>query len=557
MSIETNQLSGSTLEPTPTQVESEFQAGVEINKATNLERQAFVRQVMHPPSAEPLFNGWPSMDARSQVIMRNSFMNLYKQRVIVGANNIATPVADSVDFNLGFLMLPSLRNLCVGWTQNSAGIFTQDIANTFSNDVANWNNFTDDVNLFRVIARSTTFEPNMTAFNNQGAVVACQFNPSLLFSGTLTQFVEQMPSQAAHFISCNLIDCRVAPQQIDVWELCTEHMHHIIRMRCAKANIKLPSLIELRTLDLDDKLALDPNLPIQVLNLGEAQLTGFPSQSQILNMSTRSYSNLAREGCFVVQRPNKLEPKWNVAGRAGGSGDVIPRLYQCWLYTTYNGSTFIPLRESTTIGQAAPIMFDALWTPDMTAAWVRFDGLSINTTLSASSARQLLAVKSFVIAEYQPAAISPYAGLQRLSPVPDLHTIEQLMRDFYTLKDALPSCCNSWGAIASIVGPHLVKFGSELAKNIFSSKPARQTRNAPTKRTIKKDENKLAKDVAKLAIDTTRRAATRRPPRQNHQRGRSQPRKQQQPVRTMTFVNSNRRARSLPPAKPGSKTKED
>jgi len=524
-----NNLPGSTLEQEDPLAGSEFQAGVEVSKTTHLERSAFVKQIMHPPSAEPNFIGWPSMDSRSQVIMRNSFMNLYKQRLVAtGANRTAVAVSDAVDFNIGFLMLPSLRNLVVGWTQNAAGIVTQDVANTFDNDVANWNNFSSDVNLFRVIAKSTTFEPNMTAFNNQGTVVACQFNPALLFSGTLTQFVEQMPSHAAAFIATNIIDRQINPSRMDVWELVTDHMHHIIQTRCARANYKLPSLVELRVQDLDKKLSLDPNELIQVLNLGDAPLTGFPSTSQILNMSTRSYSNLARDGCFLVQRPNKLEPKWNTAGRTGGSGDLVPRLYQCWLYTTYNASTFIPLLDQTTLGSNAPILYDALWTTDLTAGWVKFEGLSINTSLSGTSARQLIAIKSFVVAEYQPAAISPYSGLQRLSPVPDLKSIEDLMRDFYTLKDALPACCNSWGALASVVGPHLLKFGSELVKNMFGPKTS-----AKPKKTVRKEEKKVIKDLAKLDLRTKERPSRSRTPRNVV-------------PRSLVYTNSAARAPRLP-----------
>lgn len=455
--------------------EMQTQGDTEVQSRTLASKPeiSFIQKCIHPPSALPGYAGIPTNDARSQTCLEWRRMNIMNTPRIYDYSLPSPAVrnviaADLNQFDYCYLHLNGARVMSVPFIFNqSSGSMGQDYANVQTINQYDWKNWCTDANLFRVVYKSSTHTLNATMFNNTGLVVGSQFNPSILFSGTIGEFAECKPAHFRRFVQQFHLSGQypVTTDPIEKTQFAGIPKH--IR----------DDVIDLCGLKPGTSIALDPNVLIQVLNLSNVNtgspLDLTPTNDSILQMSLRSYGGKASEGAFSVQRLNTIAPKWNVATNSVTAvGAPYQGLYNCYTYTVSNAGSehFVALSENAaagTTGENLVPLADTLWTSDMTMSWVKFSGLSLNSQSSVST--QLLALKQYIGIEVQPSPVSAWAAMMRLGPKPDLQSMQALMDAFYELKDVLPARYNFWGTLGSIAAQGLKTFGSSILDSLMKS----------------------------------------------------------------------------------------
>jgi hypothetical protein len=170
-----------------------------------------------------------------------------------------------------------------------------------------------------------------------------------------------------------------------------------------------------------------------------------------MNQSDRSYSAPAKEGAFVVQRLNTLTPAWLPSNTSNTLG--VAGLLECYVH--YKDSAGTPhtltfVDPNSTSVNFVPL-YDTRWSNDMTFAWVRFDGLTPQEGIAPATTNVNLMIHKYYSGfEVQPALTSPWSGLVKLAPKPDLAAMQALMDGFYDIKDCLPASYNFWGVLGNL-----------------------------------------------------------------------------------------------------------
>jgi len=501
-----------------------------IAKAAPSPASAFVKKTLHPPSAISNYEGMPTNDARTQVVTEWRGVDLL---------NAPTSLANGLTVQLvpvwneyAFLIPNGGRVKYIGFVRDaSTGIWYQDLANVGIVDTYNWSNWYNDANLYRPAYRSTTTYLNATMFNNVGMVSGCQFNPNILFSGTLLSLAEQHSDLFRKLIPTLVRDkrCKIikgsaaSDEQLSSW---------------AKVPLSIRSdiadMLGLKT----DIIDLDPNTSFQLLNFnnsGEAASVGntdsfIPSMSQILMQSQRSYAGKAMEGTFTVQRLNTISPEWLAATNTNaGSGVPINKgLYNCTSYwiDAVGVPHQVPFLDSApidTLTAAVPVLKDTLWSKDMTFAWIHYKGIALNNSFTPEVSSEILAIKTYIGLEIQPANRSAWAGMMQLSPKPSLEAMQMLMDGFYDLKDCMPAMYNFWGVIGKVALQGLKTLGSTLLKEVTNEVTERQSNG---NKTVKRDKKggvikALTQRVNNLAVREAaveQAVAPQHPPRPRRRR---------------------------------------
>ncbi len=447
--------------------------------------ESLVRKCVHPPSAVPGFEGLPTNDARSQVLLQFMEIGLNKTPVVATATDgptVELTPADLSTFNYGLIIPNGLRVKSIPFVTNNGNgnVLTQDLANVDILDAYDAKRFYQDATVYRPVYRSTTAYLNATQFNNTGIVTVAQQNPNILFAGSLLtaaqsfpQFLELYKALHRQHVAQGGLP-HVGPRDPD------HQLHREAFQRFSRsAQLDIQHALQLSP---DQVPTLDPNTSIQLLGLGSSGTNSstaplqpgnqiFPTSSQLANMSARSYAGKARDGVFTVQRLNTIAPAWHAAGNFSTAAIPNPAnfnngLYQCWYawnYTTNAGSGIYiaPFYENTT-PPASPaldnVLLDTLWSSDMTFSYILFEGLSLNPQDGAVST-QLLAKKYYLGYEAQPSPRSAWAGTVKLAPEPNLQAMQAMMDAFYQLKDGMPACYNFLGVLGTLIGPSLLKLG--------------------------------------------------------------------------------------------------
>jgi hypothetical protein len=452
---------------------------------------AVIRKCLHPPSSVPEYSGLPTNDARSQICIEWRNMQLLNTPYIYdyGTNLVrAVTAADLTSFEYAFLVTNGARVLSIPFIANSTfgGALTQDYNNVMTQDLYNFANWSQDANLYRPAYKSSTFYLNATAFNDTGMVVGNQFNPNILFAGTILSLAHTQPQMFYQFVKSGIrrktinIIRKPTSEEIAKWEtLPAYHRAELLRQH---------------NLNPTDVFNIDPDTTIQVISLTDvnsvAPIPGdtpspVPSTSQILGNSMRSLGCKAKEGMFSVQRLNTIAPAWLAASNTSFTAPYNG-LYECYTYfLASDGSPhFVQLNENAVVGAASALpLRDTLWTKDMTFSWVRFSGLSLNSQTSVST--QLLIRKVFTGLEVQPSSASAWTGMIKLAPKPDLQAMQAMMDAFYELKDVMPARYNFWGTLGTIAAQGLATFGSSLLQKLLDS-----TTKGGTVRTKKEKSDK-------------------------------------------------------------------
>ena len=429
--------------------------------------QAFVCKVTHPPTTVPEFQGLPTQDARTQVVYNMRNIDVLKTPITYdyGTNKYESNTWE--DHNDYSIIVPTGARIkwfgcCYTFTAGTGltGFYTQDVGNVGVQDNFDFKNWASTVNLYRPCYKSITMYPNVTAFNNQGIVSAQQFNPNILFSGSMSSLSYEQPKMF------NLaLDHLYERQGDDLFTTGETHsdFHHAIIENWFKTR-KIRSR----------GLKLDPNDFLQIINMGQIgyendDISLVPTPSQIAQNSMRSYQDKFVNGAFVVSRINTLSPKW----MAGSNTKVETKgLYQCWSYTISpaDGSThLVRLNDPTAPGATtAPVMLDTLWSSDMTWQVIRVQGISpnpITSNASNSATVSPIAIKNYYGIEAQPVWNGPWNGIARMSPKPSLSEMQALMDTFYEMPDGMPSKYNAMGAFLPFLAsalPHALNFVTDL-----------------------------------------------------------------------------------------------
>jgi hypothetical protein len=469
--------------------ESEAQT---VAKAAPSVTSAFVKKTLHPPSAISNYEGMPTNDARTQVVTEWRGIDLLNPPTTL-ANGITVQLLPAWS-EYAFLIPNGGRVKYIGFVRDATtGIWYQDLANVGIVDTYNWSNWYNDANLYRPAYRSTTTYLNATMFNNVGMVSGCQFNPNILFSGTLLSLAETHSDLFRKLIPTLVRDkrCKVLKSTAASDDQLTSWARVPLSIRTDIAD-----MLGLKT----DILDLDPNTSFQLLNFnnsGEAASVGntdsfIPSMSQIMMQSQRSYAGKAMEGTFTVQRLNTVAPEWLAATNtnAGAGVPVNKGLYNC---TTYwidavgipHQVPFLDTAPIDTPNASVPTLKDTLWSKDMTFAWIHYKGISLNLNVSAEIASEIIAIKTYIGLEIQPANRSAWAGMMQLSPKPSLEAMQMLMDGFYDLKDCMPAMYNFWGVIGKVALQGLKTLGSTLLKEVTNEVTERQSNG---NKTVKRDK---------------------------------------------------------------------
>nr|QYF50006.1 MAG: putative structural protein [Heilongjiang sediment hepe-like virus 1] len=450
-------------------------------------KQSFLHKTLHPPSAIPGYLGMPTNDARSQVVVNWRSVNMMNKPIIAdftsGKTRYVTPT-DLESFDIAFLVPNGARVQQIAFINNATiNRMDQDYNNTILQDNYNFKNWQEDARLYRFAYGSTTTYLNATAFNNIGMVSVAQFNPSILFSGTLITFAEEMSYKFIKFIKDTRKCSSTLSSQMELHPSFPKFI-------CDELN-QFKSVLDLN---------IDPNTTIQVINFGSTGLpvsTIVPTNTQINAMSMRSYTGLAKEGTFSISRNNTISPEWLTATNTSPSN--LAGLYQCYYYNIDASGLphFIPFKENADVGvtlASAPTLKDTLWSKDSTWTWYRYSGLSMNPNTSTSTS--MLITKNFRGFEIQPCAASAWSGMMQLGPKPDLEAMQALMDAFYELKDGMPARYNFWGVIADIAMQGAKTFGTAALGYLVNK--AGDLLNKP--KTTKPVKNKAKAIKSKIAV---------------------------------------------------------
>lgn len=312
-------------------------------------KHAFLVKHLHPPSAVPSYEGIPTNDSRTQVIANwVQFGVVNASRVIDPGTGIPVEVPSENIQGFAFLVTSGLNHgviTFVRWKRaNGSVVWDQDLNNTLPLDVYGIANFRTDAMKFRPAYRSLTTYLNATMFSNIGAFAGAQFNPSVLFGGTLVGLSQAHPRAFKKIIESK---ARAGHTCGDM----SAFDAHIVKsfkeaFDSAHASIKNDKTDDYYIVD-EKPIKLDPNTSLQILDFGKIgnPVSGnslgavVPTLGQVMNMSTRSYGGKAMDGSFGVSRLNTAAPKWYAAGTErlipGAANDG---LYELWIaYEAFDG----------------------------------------------------------------------------------------------------------------------------------------------------------------------------------------------------------------------------
>lgn len=466
---------------------------------------AMVAKVTHPPTTVPEFAGIPTNDARTQTIYNLRNIDVLRQPIVWnGTAFVDQPWSEVTDYSI--IVSNGVRvkyfGACYG-SGTQVNTYSQDYNNVAIQDNFDFQTWAATVNLYRPVSQSVSLYPNVTAFNNQGIISSQQFNPNILFGGSVATLSYNDP-RTFHLMLDHLYE---REQEAFVTR---DAIHPDIN------SFAVNSWFESRKIK-PTGLKLDPNNYIQILNLGKI---GYPTDtpslvptpSQILQNSMRSYSDKFVNGAFAVNRINTISPSW-MSGSNTLSTASLPGLYECWAYTIASDGSqhLVALLENTPVGGSTVHLKDTLWSSDFTWTFIRMQGITPNTNSSQTVVASPIAVKYYQTIEAQPVWNGPWNGVSRVSPKPDLAAMQLLMDTFYEMPDAMPVKYNALGSFLPFLAqalPHVLGFvkdriGSKKEKAALKPSAevpttSRKGRNVERTVAMPNNEGKLNRKIERL-----------------------------------------------------------
>jgi len=481
-------------ESTPTPTQTTAQATTPTN--------AFVMQHMHPPSAVPGYLGMPTNDSRSQVTIRwVQYGIVDSSSYLSTAPATVTPVNPGDISGYAFLTTSGVNHSTYTFVKfiqpvTHRDTWRQDINNTKPLDVYDVTRMSLDATVYRPTYKSVTTYLNATAFNDVGIVTTAQYNPPLLFAGQIESLAADKPQLFLKLLKCHssyghpiaLDKFLLEPKFLQKCEETVAEGLKTYRAGLKELEDELASLIEWpkdrqdadrirqikKTLEAHAQIkpvTLDPSTSIQFADFGNSgnDISGnqsgavVPTTDQVMNLSTRSYGGKALDGCFTVSRLNTIAPSWKVVGPIRNGTAAGLGLFFCYFtFRDNNGiddvKPFLSGSGRVELVPGAYLCEDAQWSSDQTWTWTVYDGIAPNPIASAATTR-VIAIKQYIGLELQPAAKSPWAGSQKLSPRPSLSAMQRLLEAYFDMKDGTAAKYNFLG--------NMTAFANVAQKNSF------------------------------------------------------------------------------------------
>lgn len=541
---------------------------------------AFERKTIHPPEAVDGYCGMPTNDTRTQVVVEWKDSRLIQGSQVANGNDPNNDVPPGNVAGFAFLQTSGPNFPLMVFVKYDRGggdiIWRQDVSNTKRNTVYNMNRFWEDAALYRQSSKSYTYYLNTTAFNDVGIVASYQFNPAIEFTGTIPaffdktrtkarKFIEKLLDEGAYFSSEHDWNVDIKASYADYFDNDNDFTHiEDLKVRLNKLKSRRHAELTKKLLakglkappfqSIDKPYAVTPDVEFQIINFGSTgnTLSGntdgaiVPDIEQIMNASARSFQCPAKEGQFVVNRLNNLSPKWWATSHNKQAFSPYG-LYECWysfndLLGNDNYARFV---THAAAGTGHETCLDAFWGDDFTWSWTVFDGLVPNTNISVGSASsQLIQIKGYNGYEIQPSPRSPWAGLQKIAPMPDMAAMQNYERASFLLKDATIAKNNFLAAAAKVLG----QVASTVVPGIITKVLHKDNKGQPVK--TKSLSDRFAKMEMKTPATTPRsRNNWQSRPNRNRQRsssrGRSnsRPRSTSRPRSSSRPRNNNRRYR--------------
>lgn len=514
---------------------------VTIAESAKTDADAFVVKHLHPPSSVMNYQGMPTNDTRTQVVTNwVQFGILDQSEVISSVPPGPNPIGNNQVSGIAFLVTSGMRFpyfTFVKYVDNNNETWRLDIRNSKQLEVYNvFDNLRNDAMTIRPAYRSMTTYLNATAFNDVGIASGIQFNPALLFRGTVS---------------------RLATTDYQIFKNWAKY--HIKRGNTFHKSLldELPGFIvvelkkmerELETFDTtNDKPEAIPDLQIQIIDFGRMGnlISGnqdgaiVPTQSQMMNLSARSYAGKARDGLYAVNRLNTLTPQWLPASK---TEPAVNDYFECWysFIDPMGNHNLYPFSHQPV--QNAVICRDAPWSTDFTWTWMVYEGLSPNLTIGPNPSTQTVIYKLYMGYEIQPAAKSAWSGLQRLSPKPNMAAMQKLMDAYYEMKDCSIAADNFLAPVLGAVG----RIGMRVARGAIGSamhNKGSSLSNRFGRMSIKKGRrnNNRNRSKSRSRRGRSRGRSYSRGRSNSRKRSNSRQRQQFRPVKSMLFTNNKRK----------------
>jgi len=488
---------------------------------------AYVQKVTHPPTTIPQeYLGIPDSSAPNVVCMEvKGETNVAPIFTYATSSSATTTVNPSSMLFLSpsggyvasyvFMQVPTTNG--PGWSQPISWPSTANhpvVTNTTPPAVLNagynFSNWVSDVAMFRSSYKSETFYLNATDFNNQGTITTAKFKPNILraqtvltlfqthskCAGSMHSFTRAInlaidPNMETFYVAKNELVGPVADYAVQVFE-CNGG---------TSANLRIPY-----SGTANEYSALYQFLP--------------SSATDLLNLSSKSKTNPAVDGAFVVHQPVDPTSTWDVTTSlpdysSGSSSIAAPVLSLIRAYNAGTGYQYFPLFTSTSGQGGNSANVAAVDTPWNNLDWsiTILEGLTIpSSTGTTLSSVPYVTVKSYSGFEIQPQFGSSLRPFARLLPLPDRDAMDIATCIFHSRPDALPASANDLGTIAAT----LFKFTPMIIdgiKSMFGAYNKNKKQQAKERPAEKQAVASIVRKISKVAIAPKQRKQPQQQPR--------------------------------------------
>lgn len=410
---------------------------------------------------------------------------------------------------------PQNQNVVVGSYPN-----IRQVATTSANCSGyNFNQFTTDISQFRTVYGSNTYYLNATDFNNQGTVTTANFRPNLNTFDTLSflDYANSLNNSAR----TSLLDAvnKSLKSQSSVDGFVMVGSKKVPASNFDKfEDIPAAFVFQVWTPSNNSSSALLPNSATMYFSVGALPHTA----SDLLTLSSKSATRPAKDGAFVVQQNMGPISEWQTSPPTNDTNNVFPysltiSLMRC--HNTGSATTFVPLySQEATSNLTSPFTGETKWN-NLDWSYTLFEGLTIpSVTGTTLSSVPYITVKTFKGFEASPMMGSNLLAFQHSLPLPDPKAIQMVVGIMHARPDSLPASANDLGTIAATALQFLPKavdwlkdlFGNkenkakamakatDFVKGKPKAKPTKQPKTAAVAKVVKKEDNKLGQQIAKL-----------------------------------------------------------
>lgn len=326
----------------------------------------------------------------------------------------------------------------------------------------------------RIAYKSATISLNATDFSNQGVVTTASFRPNIRqenVGNLITQFVALGRHVDLELIyrSHRLPEMSSFPVDVAGW-------------RAAFGDAEAYTVL--------------------IAGVGVLPLSG----TEVAMLSPNAVSDVAKQGCFVVQRFSQPFPQYKSfnLGNRESTGISTQTGCQCYVEVVLDDGTvtLVTVTVANQPGNATTVLQDVAWS-DLTWSFTLFEGLSVGPTGAGSNAvPPYLTVKTITGFEMQPLSGSATSPYMHNSAMVDEAALRIASMNNHARLDSLPAAMNFWGSLGKILlqaAPTVISTVSSLFGKKMSAKSEKTARSTASMLTSKIEQ--LESKLGKVAIN--------------------------------------------------------